>query len=326
MFNNNYVVCIFGATSHIAKGLIHNFLCKGMSHLHLFTTSPLATSSFIQSLCPAHEKRYAIHNGYQEFESFTYDVVINCIGVGTHKKLCGDFTRYFTVGEEYDNMIIKYLDNQSPETLYISFSSGAVYGRSFTEPVTKCTENQIKVNHVAREDYYSICKLNSEAKHRAFGHLRIIDLRLFSYFSRFIDLSEGYFIADIINSVKNNTLLVTDSVNIIRDYIHPDDLYEIVLASIKAGKVNDAFDVNSAAPVDKQKILKYFSDNYGLKYITTTLSEGIGATGEKKIYYSKYNKLSVLGCQPAYSSMETVMRESSLILDRAECAEACHGS
>lgn len=315
---SNANISILGATSHISKGLIYNFLCSGTSHLHLFTTSPSIVSRFIQSIWAAYEKRYTIHDGYHEFELFSYDVVINCIGVGTQKKLCGDFTKYFTVGEKYDNMVIQYLQKKSSKTLYISFSSGAVYGRSFTKPVTEWTENIIKVNHVAQEDYYSICKLNSEAKHRAFSHLKIVDLRLFSYFSRFIDISDGYFITDVIDSIKNNKVLVTDSSNIVRDYVHPDDLFAIILKCCEAENINGAYDVMSASPVEKWEILKYFSNTYGLKYRLSDSINSTSPTGTKNVYYSKFDKISSLGYQPALTSIDTIVQESKYLVKSAD--------
>lgn len=311
---NEVSITILGASSHIAKGIIYNFQLSGKSHLHLYTTSPKQTFSFVNDICKLPEKSFTIHGGYDEFTTQQHDVIINCIGVGTHNKLHGDFTKYFTVGEKYDNMIIEYLLNFSPETLYISFSSGAVYGRSFAKPVTEWTENNIKVNHVEREDYYSICKLNSEAKHRAFSDLRIVDLRLFSYFSRFIDMSEGYFITDVINSIKNNKALITDSNNIIRDYVHPDDLFSIIIKCCAMKKINDALDVMSSKPVDKLELLGYFAKDYGLKYtIVDSLSE-YSPTGLKNIYYSEYQKISALGHHPSHSSLDTVMLESRYLL------------
>jgi nucleoside-diphosphate-sugar epimerase len=307
-------ISILGATSHISKGLIYNFLSRGMSHLHLFTTSPSETYHFIKNICSTHAKRCTIHAGYHEFASCSFDVVINCIGVGTQKKLCGDFTKYFTVGEKYDNIVIEYLQNHSPEALYISFSSGAVYGRSYAKPVTEWTQNIIKVNHVAQEDYYSICKLNSEAKHRAFSHLKIVDLRLFSYFSRFIDISDGYFITDVIDSIKNNKVLVTDSSNFVRDYVHPDDLFAIILKCCEAENINGAYDVMSASPVEKWEILKYFSNTYGLKYRLSDSNNSTSPTGTKNVYYSEFDKVSSLGYQPTLTSIDTIVQESKYLV------------
>ncbi|WP_203978742.1 NAD-dependent epimerase/dehydratase family protein [Geobacter sp. SVR] len=244
-----------------------------------------------------------------------HDVIINCIGVGTQRKIRGDYTKYFIVGEKFDNMIIEYLQNYSPETLYINISSGAVYGRSFTGPVSEWSENALTVNHIMQEDYYSICKLNSEAKHRAFSHLKIVDLRLFSYFSRFADISDGYFITDIIDSIKSNKKLKTNTTNIIRDYVHPVDLCSIVHICIQINNINDAYDVMSTKPVNKTEILDYFSKNYGLKYSIDSSIVEQTPTGVKDIYYSKYFKIAKIGYIPSYSSLDTVIQEASYLLE-----------
>ena len=67
-------------------------------------------------------------------------------------------------------------------------------------------------------------------------------------------------------SILNNTVLVTDSTNIVRDYLHPEDLFAMIVTCIHAGKINQALDVNSRSPVSKQEILDYFSSEYGLQY------------------------------------------------------------
>jgi nucleoside-diphosphate-sugar epimerase len=311
---NKSTITILGAFSHIARGLIFNFSRSVKSHLHLYSTSTSQTYRFVKDVCKLSEDFFTIHGGYDDFATQHHDVIINCIGVGTQKKLCGDFTKYFTVGEKFDNLVIEYLQNRSPESLYVSLSSGAVYGRSFAGPVTEWTENHIKVNQVAQEDYYSICKLNSEAKHRAFSHLRIVDLRLFSYFSRFIDLSEGYFITDVIDSIKKDKVLVTDPANIVRDYVHPDDLFAAILACMHAGSLNDAFDVMSSKPVDKLELLRYFENCYGLRYRVDSSLSVQSPTGSKNIYYSEFPKISALGYHPSHSSLDTVIQESRYLL------------
>ena len=126
--------------------------------------------------------------------------------------------------------------------------------------------NRLQVNHVIPEDYYGIVRINAEAKHRAHCNLRIIDLRIFSYFSRYINLTDGYFITDVMEAILSNKVLVTNSTNIVRDYLHPEDLFAMVVKCIHAGKINQAYDVNSSCPVAKQEILDYFASEYGLKY------------------------------------------------------------
>jgi nucleoside-diphosphate-sugar epimerase len=308
-------IAILGSTSHIARGLINNFLKHGEFSLYLYTTSPNKVISFLSLIGKNVNDDCVIREGYNDFlKRAHYDVVINCIGVGTLNKLKGDFSKYFTVTEEYDNLVISYLRNNHPDTLYISFSSGAVYGRRFSAPVEENTVNSIRVNHITPQDYYAIARLNAEAKHRSFKNLKIVDLRIFSYFSRFVDLNDNYFIVDVMNSILNKKVLVTDNLNIVRDYIHPEDLFSMIRKCIDAGKINEAFDVCSSKPVEKKEILDYFSLEYGLKYEISQAFSYKSPTGSKNIYCSNYNNAVCIGYKPIFSSMDTIKEESKYIL------------
>jgi len=283
--------------------------------LHLYTRSADRVCSYLESIDKTNDKSVVIYEGYNEFLKCSYDVIINCVGVGTLNRLQGDYTKHFMVTEKYDNLVIEYLLKNS-DSIYISFSSGAIYGRVFSAAVEENTMNSIRVNHVSTEDYYTITKLNSEAKHRSFKNLRIVDLRLFSYFSRFIDLTDGYFINEVIDCVLNKKVLITDNVNIIRDYVHPEDLFTIIRKCIDTEKINNAFDVTSAKPVEKREILDYFSLEYGLKYEIGQSLSHVSATGSKNIYYSKYNKALGIGYKPKFTSMDAIKQESEYILKK----------
>ncbi|MCM8796935.1 MAG: NAD-dependent epimerase/dehydratase family protein [Candidatus Omnitrophica bacterium] len=306
-------IAIFGSASHIAKGLINNFLKSKKFNLHLYTRSPEKVSRFLDAIGKRFHKDSVIHKGYRDFLKCSYDVIINCVGVGTMNKPGDAYSDYFTVTEKYDNLIIKYL-LKNIDTLYISFSSGAVYGSNFSAPMEENTVNSIRINHIIPKDYYAIARLNAEAKHRAFNKLRIVDLRIFSYFSRFIDLTDRYFITELINCILNKKVLTTDSANIIRDYVHPEDLYSIVKKCIYIGKINMAFDVISAKPVEKREILDYFSSVYGLKYKIVRSLIHFSPTGTKYIYCSNYNNASCIGYKPLFSSIDTIKEESKYIL------------
>lgn len=307
-------IAILAATAHIAKGLIHNFLQNGNFSLDLYTRSADQARSFLGAIGKSPDKKCVIHQGYRDFLKCSYDVVINCVGVGTLNKFQGDFTQYFTVTEEYDNLVISYLRHHHPDTLYISFSSGAVYGRNYSAPMSKNTINSLRVNQITTEDYYAIARLNAETKHRAFNDLRIVDLRLFSYFSRFIDLTDNYFITELLNCILNKKIFITNKTNIVRDYVHPKDLFSIIRKCLAAGQINQAFDVTSAKPVAKREILEYFSLKYGLKYKIGQSLSHVSATGSKNIYYSKYNKTLRIGYKPKFTSLDTIKQESKYIL------------
>ncbi|MFC2039098.1 NAD-dependent epimerase/dehydratase family protein [Chloroflexota bacterium] len=309
-------IAIFGATSHIAKGLINNFLKSREFSLHLYTTSPEKASSFLDSIEKAPGIDFVIHEGYKNFMKSSYDVIINCVGVGTMAKLRGNYTNWFMVTEKYDNLAIEYLLINRPDALYISLSSGTVYGRDFSAPMKENTRHCIDVNHIVLEDYYPIVRLNAEAKHRAFGNLRIIDLRLFAYFSRFIDFADGYFITELLDCILKKKIFITGNINFVRDYVHPEDLFSIIGKCIDTEKINEAFDVTSSEPVEKQGILDYFSSEYGLKYEISQSLNYVSATGPKSVYYSEYNNASKIGYKPVFSSMDTIKEESKYIINQ----------
>lgn len=307
-------IAIFGSNSHIAKSLINNFLKDTGFSLHLYTRSLDKSRSFLKSIGRVVSEDCVIHGSYKDFLRPSYDVIINCVGTGASNKLKGNYTDYFTITEEYDNLAINYLRNTCADTLYISLSSGAVYGRGLSAPAGESTLNCLRVNHISVEDYYAIARINAEAKHRAFNKLNIVDLRVFSYFSRFIDLSESYFVAEALDCILKKKMFVTDNVNFVRDYIHPQDLYSIVRKCIYAGKINAAFDAVSRKPVTKKEILDYFSSAYGLKYKIGRLQSHASPTGQKNIYCSNYNSASSIGYKSAFSSMDAIKDESKYIL------------
>lgn len=307
-------IAIMGATSHIAKGLTERFLRRRSGHLYLYTRSAENVRKFISANAAAGDAEYTICTNYSDFPAVAYDVIVNCIGVGTLNKHRGDYTRYFTVTEEFDNMVIQYLNEKSRNALYISMGSGAVYGNDHSAPVDESSVNRVKVNRITAQNYYSIARLNAEVKHRAFSWLNIIDLRVFSYFSRFINLADGYFITEVLNSILSGKTLVTDPINMVRDYLHPDDLFLMINKCLDAGKINCAFDVSSSKPVEKREILEYFATVYGLKYTIGKLLDAFSATGQKSCYCSTYNAAERIGYVPAYSSMDAIKQESKAIL------------
>lgn len=309
-------IAILGSASHIAKGLIYSFLKSDEFSLYLYARSANKASNFLTSIGKFSSKDCLVSEGFTDFFKHNYDVIINCVGIGTFNKHKGNYSAYFMVTEEYDNLVIAYLRDKCPDALYISFSSGAVYGREFPGPVQENSVNSIRVNHVVAEDYYAIARLNAEAKHRSLKSLKIVDLRLFSYFSKFIDLADGYFITEALNCILNKSTFITDDVNFVRDYVGSEDLFLMIKKCLGAGQINAAFDVTSAKPVEKKEILDYFSSEYGLKYKTDAALKYVSPTGPKKAYYSKYLNAASIGYKPKFNSLDTIKKESEYILNK----------
>jgi nucleoside-diphosphate-sugar epimerase len=242
------------------------------------------------------------------------DVLINCIGIGDPGKLMSAIGDFFTVTERFDTFAIDYLLS-NPKTLYINFSSGAAYCSDFNTPVDDATTSKIMINSIKPEHYYGITKLYGEIKHRALKELNIVDLRIFGYFSRFIDLRSKYLITDVINAINKREILQTSSIDIYRDYIHPSDLFQAIQMIISKGHRNESYDIVSKSPISKFKLFEFFEKQYGLQY-QIVKTAGVQATGTKYYYYSVSNKLKKLGWKPNYTSAQVIKEESRELLCR----------
>jgi len=201
------------------------------------------------------------------------------------------------------------------QTIYINFSSGAIY-RDFSKPAFFDSKSSITINHIDSKDFYSIAKINSEAKHRSNNSLTIFDIRVFSYFSKFIDLEGPSFITEIICCLKNNKPFITNSNDMLRDYSGSDDLFQLVKKCSEHSGVNSGFDLYTTNPVSKFEIIDFFSKNYSLKWEIEKSIIPATLTGYKNQYFSENRKAEELGFKPVCSSIEVIRNVSKQILGR----------
>lgn len=297
---------IIGGTSHIARA-ITPYLVKSGARLTLFARSP---EKLADSSCAVHALSEFL------FLADKFDIVINCIGAGTPKELAGDCSRWFSVLEEFDNLVLRYLREKNPSALYIFLSSGAVYGRKSDAPADENTAWQLFPNRIGVPDYYGVAKLYSEAKHRSMPELRIADLRIFSFFSSHAVLDSGYFMTDLVTALlKGETFLTTPS-DIVRDYPHPSDLADLILRCADEAELNRAFDVSSSAGISKFEILGAFEKEFGLRYRIEDNGIPASPNGNTHIYLPTQNMVhEALNWRAKYSSLDTVLSETKAILD-----------
>ncbi|HBG05021.1 MAG: hypothetical protein A2075_19875 [Geobacteraceae bacterium GWC2_58_44] len=308
-------IAILGATSHIAKGLTHNFCLAQDAELYLFARSPERVRAFLDSIrLPEHLPVRVLP--FAEFTSHTYDVVINCVGIGSPSKLRQEPQAIFEITERFDEMVLGYLKGR-PLALYVSLSSGAAYGTDFSDPPRETTPARFNANGMAPTEYYGIAKLCSEAKHRALKDLNIVDLRVFGYFSRFIDLGESYLLSEVVSCIMNGQELVTGAQDITRDFVHPEDLTALIRCLMKEERINDVFDVYSARPVGKFEIIEEFARTGALKYRVAEEYAALNATGAKSNYFSENRRAERIGYHPRFTSLDCILRETEAILARA---------
>jgi nucleoside-diphosphate-sugar epimerase len=308
-------IAILGATSHIARGLVYGFSKIPRYKLYLFARSPDQVRVFLSGI---QAKKDIFTGNFDEFGSNHYDVVINCVGLGDPEKLKKNISSIFRLTETFDNLVIDYLEKH-PETLYINFSSGAAYGTDFSIPVDESTNSSWNINNITDADYYGIAKFTSEAKHRSLRHLNIVDLRIFSYFSRFINLESKFLMCEIISCIKKGNEFITRPDNIIRDYIHSEDLLSLIENCIAIHTLNDVFDAYSLSPVKKFEILNYFKNKYGLNCRINTDVNVVSITGSKDNYYSDNKKALRIGYKPRFTSMDGLIEETRAILSNYIC-------
>ncbi|MNO35589.1 NAD dependent epimerase/dehydratase family protein [compost metagenome] len=309
---SNLKIAILGATGHIAKNIIRGFSEKGEYELFLFARNTESVEKFVTLHT---QTNVSIHiYDISHFTNFSYDVIINCIGIGDPAKLRNIGGTLFILTEKFDNLILDHLTNNTPDALYVNLSSGVAYGSNFSLPADSNKASIIDINSISSTDYYTISKINTEAKHRAYSNLNIVDLRVFGFFSRFIDLKTPYFMSDLVNCILQKREFLTGNNDMVRDYVHPIDLIHLIEHCIRAKKINDVFDVYSLEPISKFKLIDYFIQNYDLRVNISNENILTSPTGIKSNYYSQNKRAESIGYKPLYRSIDSLTSELDAIL------------
>jgi nucleoside-diphosphate-sugar epimerase len=155
-----------------------------------------------------------------------------------------------------------------------------------------------------------VAKLHAECRHRSLPHLPIVDIRVFNYFSHTQDLSARFLITDILRAIRDKAVLTTSPAYMVRDYLHPADFHQLVLALLTAPPANTAVDCYSRGPIDKIALLTAMQEKFKLRYEITETTAGVNATGSKSHYYSLNSRAADFGYQPTLSSLQGVLQEA----------------
>jgi len=253
-------IAILGATSQIAKDLIISFAKHTVHHCILFSRSPSKMQAWVKD-CNA-QCAY-VSKGYTDFEGGYYDAVINFVGIGDPARAKEMGSKIFDITYQYDQLALDYIVLH-PKCKYIFLSSGAVYGDVFSKPVDSNSVAQVPINHFGANHWYTVAKLHAEARHRAMPDYRIIDVRVFNYFSHRQNLSARFLITDMLRAIIKKEVFKTSLENIVRDFLHPDDFYQLIACILNAEPINMAVDCYSKAPVDKMTLLEVMQKEFNL--------------------------------------------------------------
>jgi nucleoside-diphosphate-sugar epimerase len=223
-------IAILGATSQIARDLIVSFSVAEDKQLHLFARRPDEVTKWLVSV--GLSGRYLVDE-FSEFAKQEFDAVINFVGVGNPALAVAMGNSIFDITLRFDEMVLDYLQSH-PACRYLFLSSGAAYGSSYNEPANCSTPAVVAINNLPPHEWYGVAKLHAECRHRAHPEFPIIDIRVFNYFSRTQELSARFLITDILRAIRDKTVLKTSPDYIVRDFLHPDDFYQLVSALLSA--------------------------------------------------------------------------------------------
>lgn len=311
-------IVVLGATSQIARDFVINAHRSYGAEFAMFARRPEVATAYLDANgLPRDWVKGTLHD-FKELSNRIDNPagIINFVGVGDPAKAKEMGAGIFDATLYSDTLARHFIAGQ-PSTPYVFYSSGAVYGTGFAAPAGPNTPTIVPVNALEPQHYYTVSKLHSEAMHRASFGATILDLRIFNYFSRTLDLGARFLITDMLRCVANGETFVTTDAVMTRDYIHPDDLCALMMALLAApAGTNMPVDAFSAQPITKADLVNLFAEEFGLKTEIRPVFQTLNTTGAKPEYYSLNRAAAVLGYRPRYTSAESVLIEARAVLAR----------
>ena len=307
-------IALLGSTSHVAKATME-YLRRQASLTHV-ARDPLRVGNHLDQFgCADDGERNRILT-FTEFaaSATVFDAIINCVGFGTPEKVAAAGLEMYRLSERMDELCLTYLE-RNPAAVLVNFSSGAVYGTAHETLIGPAAIFSMELNQPRDSDHYQLVKLYSERKHRAWPSASIVDLRLFSFFSRHSDLSSRYLVCDVVRSLRERRPFITGPSDIIRDFVHPEDLADLLLRAAQKTGFNIAVDVFSRAALKKSEFLAAATARFGLEVVVERIDAPASLTGTKA-FYASGNRMAteIFGFVPHWAALEGVLEQMALVL------------
>ena len=302
-------IAVLGATSQIAKDFVRHCDRLNDFEFSLFARRPSVVSEWVA------KSQLSCTNFVASLEDFgggggQFDAIVNFVGSGNPAQTAVMGSEILDITYHFDTLALAYVQ-KFPNCRYVFLSSGAAYGGMFHAPIDESTRSSFSINNLLPTDWYGMAKMHSEVRHRALSALPIVDVRVFSYFSREQDISSRFLVTDMLRAIIENKVMRVTSDFIVRDFLHPLDFYNLLMAIFNAPPTNTAIDCYTREPIDKIKLLENMQKSFGLQYAMGDGSECvINATGKKTHYYSLNRRAADFGYEASLTSWEGVYMES----------------
>ena len=251
-------IAILGATGQIGRCLALAYSKPAI--VTLFARNIHAAQAFVQSYDLSAEVA-----GYDRLSDGDFDLIINALGNGVPGDIRRAGASILDITAHYDRLCVDYL-TRHPDCSYIFLSTGAIYGAEYEQARKPNPVIKIPLGQTADGLYYPIAKRLAELRHRDTPDLKIADIRIFGFVSTQMDLTSDFLVAQILQATLTGTTFDTRREDVVRDYIGPDDLTGLIDQLVRHSTPNGAYDILSAAPTSKFRILEALANEHGLSY------------------------------------------------------------
>jgi nucleoside-diphosphate-sugar epimerase len=292
-------LAVLGATGQIGRSLALAYAPR--HEVTLFARRPDAAAAFA-----AARGLTVATDSYENFTSQCFDMIVNAVGDGVPGRIRQAGADIFAVTSAFDDLCLAAVERH-PETFYVFLSTGAIFGPDYREALAPQPTLRIPLDKVDASQFYPLAKRVAELRHRERSERRIADIRIFGFVSPELDLDSDFLVAQALKATQRGEIFRVTPTDIPRDYIAALDLVDLIDAFVANGGPNGAYDILSAAPISKLRLLDALKSRWGLDYRI----DGEGSPGELcplPPRLSKDRSAEALGFRPSSSSLDNVLR------------------
>ena len=306
--NSKKTIRIVGASSAIAQDFLRVASKVGSEHMfHLYSRD----FGFLPAL-KINNLTIFTHS-FSDFEiAEGCDAVLNFVGLGSPSRVALESSGLGPLDLKVDLACMRLLE-LNPEATYLYMSSGASYGSDFSIPAVDANELPEMSKFDLPREVYGWIKRSTEVRHRSLPQYKIINLRIFGYASRNMDLNAGFLLSDLAKSLLTGEPAQISTEITHRDFINPEFFHELVDYCLENNLPNTSLDLVSTSSLAKDELVAALEGIFGLKVKweeTPPKSNSIS----KCNYFSQSTRLGDYGFVNNKSALEMVIDELQAIV------------
>lgn len=252
-------ILITGITGFLGEGLVNNFLKKNEFKIFgVYRNKQKINKGFLKS-----KNFFPIPKKIEELnisDLNNIDFLLHLAGPAANSSNLDALTISQSIINPTTHLL-KLIKSTKTKINFIYFSSGAVYGSNFKNEGFEEKTSVIQLNEL--KDLYSSSKIMSESLCAFFSEFfPVTILRLFSFSGPNMKYNFPYALSEFISlSSKNEDIYIENPNNVLRSYLHTDDLFKNLLKLIlkldsqKKSKGLNIFNIGSKNPISIKNLV-----------------------------------------------------------------------